>query len=142
MDGNVIFHLSRNAALAALVAAVLLVKDYHIAVADDCDSAKTTKDIVDCQDAQFKKATQALSNLQQQLSRVLTTKQRKALEKAHSAWLSYREEHCNSAAFLYEGGTMETVISVTCFAELTKERVKQLHSTFEPWLRLPKPGAK
>jgi uncharacterized protein YecT (DUF1311 family) len=137
MDQNMRFYFGRTATLTLtfLVWWSVLTIDHHKATGADCDTAKTTKDIIDCEDLQLKTATHTLTDVHKQLNRVLTMKQRKALEKAHVAWLSYREQHCNSAALLYEGGTMETVISVTCFAEMTRERVKQLRVTFEPWLR-------
>ncbi|MBI2989508.1 MAG: DUF1311 domain-containing protein [Deltaproteobacteria bacterium] len=133
------FYFGRTATLTFFVWCSVLIVDYHNATGADCDTAKTTKDIVECEDLQLKNATRTLSDLHKQLNRVLTMKQRKALEKAHAAWLSYREEHCDSAALLYEGGTMETIVSVTCFAEMTKERVKQLRAAFKLWLTAPKP---
>ena len=114
---------------------LLVFFDLQITGAADCERAKTTRDIVNCEKAHFNDAVQSLGNLRNQINGVLNDRERKALDAAQSAWLTYREKHCAAAALLYEGGTMESVMMTSCMAGLTEQRVRDLHAIFDPWLR-------
>lgn len=49
-----------------------------------------------------------------------------SLLKAQRAWLDYRDAQCQSAGFLYRGGSLEPFVVATCRTRLTKLRTEEL----------------
>jgi uncharacterized protein YecT (DUF1311 family) len=43
------------------------------------------------------------------------------------AWIKYKEAHCKSIAYQFEGGSMQTMISCSCLENLTNDRIRQLN---------------
>jgi uncharacterized protein YecT (DUF1311 family) len=106
-------------------------------VAAECDKATSPREAVECEDLQLKTASRELSDISAQLNRVFNVQERQALQKANAAWLAYRDAHCRSLAMPYDPGSITTVISVKCAADLTRERVRILRENFKMFLELP-----
>jgi uncharacterized protein YecT (DUF1311 family) len=92
----------------------------------DCETAMSTVEMLRCEDAEYKDATQELSRVYKQLNKVMTERQRKALEAANTAWMACRKAYCTAATLMYEGGSTAPVVSITCASDLTKEHLKEL----------------
>ena len=45
---------------------------------------------------------------------------------AQRAWLTYRDNHCDSEGYRYWGGSMEPLIVAGCRTSLTQDRTQQL----------------
>ncbi len=56
--------------------------------------------------------------------------ERKALDQGQATWLMYRKAQCASAGKIYEPGSATGLVVTTCYADLTKDRVKQLRNDF------------
>jgi uncharacterized protein YecT (DUF1311 family) len=97
----------------------------------ECENAISTREMLECQNAQLKNATQELSELYKRLEKSLDAKQQKTLKDAHAAWLTYRNSHCVSAASVYEPGSLAGVVRLTCSVDLTKERIRELRMAFK-----------
>ena len=119
-----------------LVSCLIYFSGRHDAAGANCENAISTEEIISCEELEFKNATRDLSELQKELDNVLNPKQQKALEVAHVAWLAYRKAHCASAALPYDPGSMAAIVSITCAADLTKQRVKELRDSFRDVLEL------
>lgn len=70
----------------------------------------------------------------------------KRLDEAQSAWETYRDAECNALYDYWSGGTIRTVMALSCKLSLTDERT---HVVWQTWLTypdstpplLPEPGA-
>jgi uncharacterized protein YecT (DUF1311 family) len=49
---------------------------------------------------------------------------------AQRAWLNYRDLHCDSVKFQYEGGTLSPAAWSQCMAETTQQRIATLTSDY------------
>ena len=49
-----------------------------------------------------------------------------ALLKAQRAWLKFRDAHCESAGYVFRGGSMRPMVVGNCKADLTERRIQQL----------------
>jgi len=50
---------------------------------------------------------------------------------AQRAWLNYRDLHCDSVKFQYDGGTISPAIWSQCMAETTRQRVATLTADYD-----------
>lgn len=89
----------------------------------------------DCLNAQFKAAEQDLNAIYQKLlSSEIDNHQRKALSKAQSDWMKFRESQCKLEGSFFEGDTSEEdtdnardpIAQQSCTVNLTKVRTRQL----------------
>jgi uncharacterized protein YecT (DUF1311 family) len=120
---------------AVSVIFLLVFVHYGFTSIGDCEYAVSNPEMIECEELQLKTATRELNNLYQQLNKVLNAKERKALSDAQKAWLGYRKAHCYSIALPFEPGSIVPVLTASCFADLTKERVKQLRSGFRNFMK-------
>jgi uncharacterized protein YecT (DUF1311 family) len=56
----------------------------------------------------------------------LTKAYEEALTTPETAWLQYRDAHCDGMGYLARGGTLEPLLVGNCKIELTKNRIKEL----------------
>jgi uncharacterized protein YecT (DUF1311 family) len=56
----------------------------------------------------------------------LTKAYEEALTTAETAWLQYRDAHCDGMGYLARGGTLEPLLVGNCKIEPTKNRIKEL----------------
>ena len=93
-----------------------------------CDTASTTYQMRQC-------ASRDLTAARTELDRYLAEARRVAgkrsmLDSAQSAWERYRDISCRSAASQYEGGTMQPLVEVSCLAERTRARIRELYESY------------
>ena len=50
---------------------------------------------------------------------------------AQRAWLNYRDLHCDSVKFQYDGGTLSRAIWSQCMAETAQQRIAALTTDYE-----------
>jgi uncharacterized protein YecT (DUF1311 family) len=50
---------------------------------------------------------------------------------AQRAWLNYRDLHCDSVKFQYEGGTMSSAMWSQCMTETTQQRIAALRTSYD-----------
>ncbi len=52
--------------------------------------------------------------------------EQKLLRDAQRAWISYRDAHCEAAAYSSKGGSIWPLLVSGCMAELTRRRTREL----------------
>jgi uncharacterized protein YecT (DUF1311 family) len=50
---------------------------------------------------------------------------------AQRAWLAYRDAHCDSVKFQYEGGSIQPMIWAQCMADTTRQRITTLNTAYD-----------
>ncbi len=50
---------------------------------------------------------------------------------AQRAWLTYRDLHCDSVKFQYEGGSLSPTVWSQCMAETTQQRIASLTTSYD-----------
>jgi uncharacterized protein YecT (DUF1311 family) len=84
-----------------------------------------------CAHEDFQKADAELNKVYQQLLPKLETAHKEKLKIAQRAWVTFRDAHCESEAFSFEGGSMQPLIRSSCLAAVTRDRTKQLQATLK-----------
>jgi uncharacterized protein YecT (DUF1311 family) len=75
-----------------------------------------------------------LTDAQQKSDEPRITHNQSALDKllaAQRAWLAYRDAHCDSVKFQYEGGSLQPTIWSQCMAETTQQRITALTTAYD-----------
>jgi uncharacterized protein YecT (DUF1311 family) len=67
-----------------------------------------------------------LNRVYRDVSAHLDAGRRTKLRDAQRAWLRYRDAHCAFMASESEGGTLETVERLSCLADATRTRTREL----------------
>jgi len=98
---------------------------------DQCNATVTTKDMVDCYNAQLDEAEATLVQAQKHIESLLPRNGRRAFEAATRKWGEFREANCKSISLVYEGGSMQAIVFYSCKARMTKDRLEELHLAFE-----------
>ena len=96
----------------------------------DCKNAITTVDINICSKQEADVASSTLDEYLDKAKERYATEGNiiTSLEKSQSAWLTYREAHCNAVYEQWSGGTIRGLMFNSCMLRLTKLR------THEIWL--------
>jgi uncharacterized protein YecT (DUF1311 family) len=55
----------------------------------------------------------------------------KMLRDAQRAWIDFRDNACAAEAYLYQGGSIQPLIDLSCKERLTRQRTEGLRSAFE-----------
>jgi uncharacterized protein YecT (DUF1311 family) len=114
-----------------------------------CPNAKTQLDMNECfaqlyqdADAQLNAAynnligamKKDLSEAQHENTPARISHDQTAMNKllaAQRAWLTYRDAHCDSVKFQYEGGSIQPTIWSQCMAETTQQRTTTLTTAYD-----------
>jgi uncharacterized protein YecT (DUF1311 family) len=75
-----------------------------------------------------------LSVAQHDNNAVLLTHNETSLTKllaAQRAWLAYRDAHCDSVKFQYEGGSIQPMAWSQCMADITEQRITTLSTAYD-----------
>ena len=94
----------------------------------ECKNANVYESI-DCYEQQLKIDKTKLNQSYQKLYKSLNTTGQKALENSQKSWLNYKNTHCDElvAYFATQAqGAGSKLITLSCNADLTQERIKQL----------------
>ena len=105
----------------------------------DCDNAQTQQEMNFCAGQDFDKADAALNMAWKKAKAAMTEADKSVAEfdaaqvgavdslvKAQRGWIDYRDGQCEDYAFQSRGGTMEPLLLMSCKADLTKIRTKEL----------------
>ena len=113
---------------------------------DPCRKATTQMELNECMDRRFHAAE---SELQALYNRFLDQKEKEqrvasGTEKTHAAesladlkaaqqaWITYRDLQCRAESGLNAGGSIRPMMFSACLESLTRDRIKQLHDTYDP----------
>lgn len=110
------------------VAALCLISSGATAQSTDCDKAETQAELRQCEQARYLDADRAL-NAQWRLALAAIANEpdeEKALLDAQRAWISFRDLHCKAVGVQSGGGTLKSVVVVSCLADVTDNRVEEL----------------
>ncbi|MBF2064152.1 MAG: DUF1311 domain-containing protein [Calothrix sp. C42_A2020_038] len=97
----------------------------------NCTDPQTTRDMIECGERTYKQASKKLSLVYKQLQEKMNPNQKKRLAASHQTWLKYRDTFCAFETGMYEGGTLEPLTRINCYARMTNERTKDLNT----WLQ-------
>lgn len=118
------------------------------AKADPCAEAVSQFEMNECSAAQYKKADARLNRVygklvelmekdlrdaQQQNHEDQQKYERTAIDKlkaAETAWIQYRDLHCDFAEQQYEGGSIRPLIWALCMKETTEHRIEELKHAY------------
>lgn len=65
------------------------------------------------------------------MTRFETAEHKKKMLEAQRAWIKYKEAHCKSFEYEWEGGTIAPMMYYACLADITKERTEKLRKYLE-----------
>lgn len=98
----------------------------------DCEKAVSTVEINQCMMQDLRTAEERLqvylNAVREELKDDETTS--KAFEQAQTAWVNYREAHCQSVFAMYRDGTISGTITLGCKLVLAEERTYAIWETF------------
>lgn len=98
----------------------------------DCEKAVSTIEINQCMMQDLQTAEERLqvylNAVREELKDDETTI--KAFEQAQTAWVNYREAHCQSVFAMYRDGTISGTITLGCKLLLAEERTYAIWETF------------
>ena len=98
-----------------------------------CDTGNVYSDIK-CTEKSLNADKSALNTVYAKISADLDAEGRSELEASQKAWLNYRNKQCNGLLAVYASqaqGAGSKLITLSCEAEKTHERVQELKSLIE-----------
>ena len=108
--------------------------------ADECKTAMDQPTRAVCADDEFARADDALNaqwqrtlEVARQHDRTSKLKREPKLRAAQRAWVTFRDNHCDSMFAAYFEANPEYIESMHCRVQLTEERTRQLQEIAE-WL--------
>jgi uncharacterized protein YecT (DUF1311 family) len=97
-----------------------------------CADLTTQAGMTRCQMDKYQKADEELNKVYQQLVAKLSQEQKQKLKTAQTAWIQFRDAHCEcEASFTAEGGSLESPLKYACLESETRARIKQLKSLIQ-----------
>lgn len=98
----------------------------------DCAKAATTPDVNHCASLELQAAEDTMAEyLAASLERHGDDPETvAAIRQAQASWQVYRDDHCGSVFTYWRGGTVRTVMSITCSERLTRQRTHDLWISF------------
>jgi uncharacterized protein YecT (DUF1311 family) len=98
---------------------------------DPCPNAQTQQELNQCAGKAYKAADGELNQVYRKVVAMLDAEQRSQLKVAQTAWLKYRDAHCEFVADQYKGGSMRPMIHAFCLADVTRDRTTELKDNVE-----------
>ena len=95
-----------------------------------CQHVGSNADETGCFIAATEKADKNLNRFYAQISRILTTAERKQLVAAERIWIRYRGANCYAERGLYGGGSGGPTTYAACIAADTEARVAELKTIY------------
>ena len=92
----------------------------------NCASPESTRDMNICADRDYRAADRKLNQVYQALKSKLSGQQQQRLTNAQIAWLKFRDANCAYARGEFEGGTAAGPAGISCLAQTTEQRAKEL----------------
>jgi uncharacterized protein YecT (DUF1311 family) len=91
-----------------------------------CSDANTQAEMNICAGKEYKTADGTLNRVYQQLVAMLDAEEKTQLKNAQTAWIKYRDAHCDFVADQYKGGSIRPMIYSLCLADVTQNRTAEL----------------
>jgi uncharacterized protein YecT (DUF1311 family) len=95
-----------------------------------CAQANTQMEINQCFDTAYQKADKELNELYSQLMTKRDAATRDRLQAVQSVWIKYRDAHCEAAAALYQGGSIQPSIRAGCLERVTRYRIDEIRHVY------------
>ena len=92
----------------------------------NCNSPQTTVDMNICADREYQTADKKLNQIYRQLQAKLSRNQKQRMTNAQLAWIKFKDANCDYERGQFEGGTMASHIGISCLADMTEKRTKEL----------------
>jgi uncharacterized protein YecT (DUF1311 family) len=87
-----------------------------------CANAMTQTDMNLCASDEYKKADAEMNKVYQQAMLKLEPKHKEKLKTAQTAWIRFRDTHCECEAFFEKGGSIWPLYYLECLKQITKDR--------------------
>ena len=92
----------------------------------NCNNPQTTVNMRICADREYQTADKKLNQIYRQLQAKLSRNQKQRMTNAQLAWIKFRDANCDYERGQFEGGTMASHIGISCLADMTEKRTKEL----------------
>src|SRR5262245_3342038 len=96
-----------------------------------CAKAMTQVEMNQCASDEYKNADAELNKIYQQAMLKLEPEHKEKLKAAQTAWIKFRDTHCECEAFFVRGGSIEPMYRLECLKQITKDRTVQLRKLVE-----------
>ena len=107
----------------------------------DCANAQTQIDMTICTDRDYKAADAELNAVWKQARAAVKAMDAgyedglkgagKALLAAQRGWIAYRDGRCELAGFAARGGSLESMLVLSCLADMTRARTAELRQLID-----------
>ncbi len=91
-----------------------------------CANAQTQAEMNICAGKEYKTADANLNRVYQQLVAMLGADEKVQLKDAQTAWIKFRDLHCEFVGDQYKGGSIRPMIYGLCLADVTRNRTTEL----------------
>lgn len=97
-----------------------------------CPQSVTTVEMNQCLNIKLERAVSELdNNLDLLRHRFADNKaQLQLIEQSQQTWEAYRKKQCQSVFLLYEGGSLQSLMTVSCSIQLARQRNQVLRETY------------
>jgi uncharacterized protein YecT (DUF1311 family) len=115
-----------NSLKIQIIALSLLLGFSTSAIADFCEDASTTRDMVQCADQDYQAADKALNKAYKEKIKYLDEEGLKLLKSSQRAWIKFRDTECLLQRDAGRGGTIAPLLEISCLTSLTRNRTADL----------------
>lgn len=98
---------------------------------DPCPNAQSQLEMNQCAGNAYKAADGELNQAYRKLVAMLDAEEKAQLKVAQTAWLKYRDAHCEFVGNQYKGGSIRPMIHAFCLADVTRNRTAELKGQIE-----------
>ena len=98
---------------------------------DPCPNAQSQLEMNQCAGNAYKAADGELNQVYRKLVAMLDAEDKAQLKVAQTAWLKYRDAHCEFVGDQYKGGSIRPMIYAFCLADVTRNRTTELKGQIE-----------
>lgn len=119
---------------------LILLLNFNLALALNCDAPETTADMVECSGILLKEKDAELNTVYKQVLKLCQEEDRhnnkigtgysfeskKKLVEAQKLWIQFRDKDCDSVGDYNGGGSISPVMYLGCLIDRTEQRTKEL----------------
>jgi uncharacterized protein YecT (DUF1311 family) len=98
---------------------------------DPCPNAQSQLEMNQCAGNAYKAADSELNQTYRKLIAMLDAEDKAQLKVVQTAWLKYRDAHCEFVGDQYKGGSIRPMIHAFCLADVTRNRTTELKGQIE-----------
>lgn len=98
---------------------------------DPCPNAQSQLEMNQCAGNAYKAADGELNQVYRKLVAMLDAEDTAQLKVVQTAWLKYRDAHCEFVGDQYKGGSIRPMIHAFCLADVTRNRTTELKGQIE-----------